>query len=106
MNRDDEELTGSEDPSVLYSVVANLPPRQAYKEGKHCRVQRRVSSTGGENENIPLPVDEYSTKRLFLCSLVSLGSREPCLTAAVAERERELAYKQSETLLRRVCQVR
>ncbi|CAH3193048.1 unnamed protein product, partial [Porites evermanni] len=32
LNRDDEELTGSEDPSVLYSVVANLPPRQAYKE--------------------------------------------------------------------------
>ena len=35
LNRDDEELTGSEDPSVLYSVVANLPAQQAYKEGKH-----------------------------------------------------------------------
>ena len=34
LNRDDEELTGSEDPSVLHSVVANLPAQQAYKEGK------------------------------------------------------------------------
>ena len=34
LNRDDEELTGSEDPSVLHSVVANLPVQQAYKEGK------------------------------------------------------------------------
>ncbi|XP_027049490.1 cilia- and flagella-associated protein 54-like [Pocillopora damicornis] len=32
LNRDDEELTGSEDPSVLHSVVANLPAQQAYKE--------------------------------------------------------------------------
>ncbi|XP_068714673.1 cilia- and flagella-associated protein 54-like isoform X3 [Montipora foliosa] len=32
LNRDEEELTGSEDPSVLYSVVANLPAQQAYKE--------------------------------------------------------------------------
>ena len=35
LNRDDEELTGSEDPSVLHSVVANLPAQQAYKEGKN-----------------------------------------------------------------------
>lgn len=35
MNRDEEELTGSEDPSVLYSVVANLPAQQAYKEGEN-----------------------------------------------------------------------
>ncbi|XP_074609756.1 cilia- and flagella-associated protein 54-like isoform X1 [Acropora palmata] len=32
VNRDEEELTGSEDPSVLYPVVANLPAQQAYKE--------------------------------------------------------------------------
>jgi len=35
VNRDEEELTGSEDPSVLYPVVANLPAQQAYKEGEN-----------------------------------------------------------------------
>ena len=35
LNRDEEELTGSEDPSVLHSVVANLPAQQAYKEGEN-----------------------------------------------------------------------
>ena len=33
LNREDEELTGSEDPSILNSFVANLPAEQAYKEG-------------------------------------------------------------------------
>ena len=35
LHRDEEELTGSEDPSVLHSVVANLPAQQAYREGKN-----------------------------------------------------------------------
>ena len=46
LNRDDEELTGSEDPSVLHSVVANLPAQQAYKEGKN---YLRGEVKGGNN---------------------------------------------------------
>ena len=57
LNRDDEELTGSEDPSVLHSVVANLPAQQAYKEGKDSggggggyseRGKTNVEGRGGE----------------------------------------------------------
>jgi len=33
INREDEELTGSEDPIILHSYVSSLPANDAYKEG-------------------------------------------------------------------------
>lgn len=64
LNRDDEELTGSEDPSVLHSVVANLPAQQAYKEGKDRvggGVLRKGENECGGEERGALKIHQFCT---------------------------------------------